>query len=949
MSEKVIKFGMIAGEISPTFVNRGDLEKYDFALKKARNWFVDYRGGLSNRGGTEFYEYLMHDDQDISIFPFQFSFRISNTYLLVFGHNYVRFVQDGAYVLESGQGIDAFDSTDPAHITQTAHGYANGDWIKLINMSGTSRIGSLTGTTAVVTNATADEYDLYDTFGEPLNLTGFGTFASGSTKRIYTLTTPFASTDLSGLHFSQVRDTVRITSLDFPPYDLIRNDTADWELNLTSFDNVMDIPTGLSFDAFAGGGGAGSGTAGMLWAVTAVNADGEESLPSDFLAVTGSNNYAATAGQGVLTWDRMDGVHHYNVYRSIIVSKDTTVTRAAQLGYVGRAYGPIFIDNNIIPDFATTPPVSRNPFAPSKIESIDVDDPGVLYAAADTMTVTDADGSGFIGYLVVNNLTLGPHVPGDILHVVVINGGRDYTSPVVAITTSTGSGALFTINKGPDSGTYPKLSCVFQQRQIYAATENDPLTIWGSRPGKFNNFDVSDITLDNDSYDFEVDSPVVESIRHLLPTRSGLLALSRAGMWQLVGTNGGPLTPTDALAERQSYNGCSAAPPVQINEDIVIIDEDNSAARLLTYSDFSKTFASMDVSILSNHLFSQDAAIESWAYFNSPYKNVLAQTAQGLILCFTVVKEQSIFAWTPWATNGYFRALAKVKERRDDRAYVVVERTVRDRKVKYLEGFVERQAKYLDSFWFLDCALALGSTEPNADLTADRFSGEVTLRSSVPIFSSGDVGKIWRYKNAKGTVTEFVTSSRIRVELIRDIEKISEDAEDPALIESRDWSLNSEYNHVDGLRHLEGCTVSGLFDGKVVENLTVEDGRVYPGFSFSAAVVGLPYTALGEELPITSPKQVVEDDRKAVVAVSVRMNESKGLKFGSREGNLREFKEPTNPILTEPENTLSKLMHVSIDPIYDDDGGIVFSQENPLPATILGYVRHVDLGDDTGQ
>jgi hypothetical protein len=104
----------------------------------------------------------------------------------------------------------------------------------------------------------------------------------------------------------------------------------------------------------------------MLWAVTAVNADGEESLPSDFLAVTGSNNYAATAGQGVLTWDRMDGVHHYNVYRSIIVSKDTTVTRAAQLGYVGRAYGPIFIDNNIIPDFATTPPVSRNPFAPNQ-------------------------------------------------------------------------------------------------------------------------------------------------------------------------------------------------------------------------------------------------------------------------------------------------------------------------------------------------------------------------------------------------------------------------------------------------------------------------------------------------------------------------------------------------------------------------------------------------------
>src|SRR5688572_7383116 len=102
MAVDLIRFAFVAGEVSPTLYGRSDFEKHDFGLANAENWFVDYRGGLSTRPGTEFIDFLMNDDEAIKLFPFRYAPNLQNTYILVFGEEYVRFVQDGAYVLETG-------------------------------------------------------------------------------------------------------------------------------------------------------------------------------------------------------------------------------------------------------------------------------------------------------------------------------------------------------------------------------------------------------------------------------------------------------------------------------------------------------------------------------------------------------------------------------------------------------------------------------------------------------------------------------------------------------------------------------------------------------------------------------------------------------------------------------------------------------------------------------
>ena len=119
MSNELIKYAFVAGEISKTLFGRTDLTKYDFGVALAKNFFVDYRGGLSSRPGTEFGDFIKHEDRPTKYVPFQFSPDLTNTYELLFGHNYVRFIQDNAYVLEEAKTINTISGTT---FTVTAHG-----------------------------------------------------------------------------------------------------------------------------------------------------------------------------------------------------------------------------------------------------------------------------------------------------------------------------------------------------------------------------------------------------------------------------------------------------------------------------------------------------------------------------------------------------------------------------------------------------------------------------------------------------------------------------------------------------------------------------------------------------------------------------------------------------------------------------------------------------------
>lgn len=85
-----------AGEITPSLHARVDLALYQTALAECRNAFPRAYGGVINRPGTRFCAETV-ESEPVRLFPFTFS--NDDTFLLVFGENYIRFVRDAGYLL----------------------------------------------------------------------------------------------------------------------------------------------------------------------------------------------------------------------------------------------------------------------------------------------------------------------------------------------------------------------------------------------------------------------------------------------------------------------------------------------------------------------------------------------------------------------------------------------------------------------------------------------------------------------------------------------------------------------------------------------------------------------------------------------------------------------------------------------------------------------------------
>jgi hypothetical protein len=931
VSNEIIKYAFTSGEISETLFGRSDLEQYDLGLAVAKNWVVDYRGGISTRPGFEFCDFVLRDDQPTKYFEFRFATDITNVYAVLFGHNYVRFLQDGAYVLEDPKTVTGIAGNT---VTAAAHGYSNGQWVKLAGVVGPDNVN---GRSFQIENVTTNTFDLLQLPDlDPLILSS-AYVSDGTVSRVYTLTTTYTGADLEKLGIKQRRDLLRLTHPNFPTKNLIRAGVTNWSLVNEVIGNGSAAPVGVGASA------SSAGSAGVVFAVTAVFADGTESGMSLPYILQSIVNYTVTSGSVVVNWTQVANAVAYNVYRSRVSSDGTKVNAGMELGYIGQVTGAQFVDMNIIPDFTKTPPRGDNPFAPGRIEAINMTAAGSSYpAGSSTVSVSGGGGTGFRGAPVLN-------FNGQIVGVLILDRGQGYVNPVVSFGGAGGSGATATAIAAETSGVYPSISETFQQRQVYAATLLEPLTLWGSRPKKPSNFDYSAITIDNDAYEFEVDSSEVSPLKHLIAMRGGLIVMSDTGVWLLQGTNGGAVTPSDALAEPQNYTGVSAVPPLKVGTDLLYIEGKGFTVRLLSYNDFSRVYGGEDKSLLSNHLFADGKRITAWSFAENPFKVVHAVRSDGALLNFTIVKEEKVFAWTWSTTKGKFLDCRAVLENGLDRLYVVTRRYVNGRWTKFIERSAIREIEFSEDAFAVDCGLSLPANWPAANLTISAPTGDdVTFTASAGVFSSGDVNKVIRAGGGKAYVTQFLSSFSVKGRIVREITDVVAEDPDNTVYEqlSGTWTLDTPQTVINGLWHLEGQELAVLADGNVVENCVVEDGKITLPAEATRVIAGLKYTPILKTLPPVVSDAIIEARRKRVLGVAVRVSDTRGLSSGRSLDSLYDMKERTNETYGEPIELFDGIRVQLIEPNWDENGQTYFVQNNPLPATLLGIVFDMEVGDD---
>lgn len=942
MSTDVVKYAFIAGEISPTLYGRTDLTKYDLAMAEARNWFVDYRGGLSTRPGTEFCDFIWGDVNEIRIEPFSFGPDLEDNYLMVFGGLYVRFMQEGAYVLESSKTITniEFEITTLKVTTSGAHGYSNNDWVQI---TGVNNMPELEGRSfqIIVASSTTFYINSLPAFISPSFDPDY--ISGGTVSRIYTVTHPWQAHELAELNFSQYRDLVRITHPAYHPRDLRRNDHASWTLSLSDVRGAAGAGVTISSTATSA-----AGTASTIFGVTYILSDGTESAIGHLAYLTSIVNYPVTAGNVTISWAQVAGAVGYNVYRSVVVPNGV-LDAGAELGYVGRVTGGTFVDPNIVPDFTKKPPEIYTPFSPGSIESITVTNGGTGWVAFSTfVSASGGGGSGFVGKVIVDS-------SGVIIKVEVVDPGTGYSANPTISFTGAGSGATATATVKGSTGIYPALSTVFQQRQIYAASFNDPVRIWGSQIKRFNSFNSGSPPIDSDAYEFDLDTASIAPIKHLINVRGGLLAMTQEDLWLLSGgSNNEPVTPSNALAEPQSYTGVSDVRPIFVGTDLLYSEGKGYSVRLLRYNEITKVYGGEDRSIISNHLFGKGKEIVAWAHQESPNKIVWAVREDGVLLAFTIVQEEEVFAWTPCTTRGKFLDVAVVRENKQDVVYVVVERVNENYRgadlglrSKFIERLVPHEFVNVEDCWAVDSGLTTQAFYPNATLGLFLVSGTL-LESSEDIFNDYEVGDFVRAGNGVFKITSIQTNKRAIADTIIPATNLIPETNDEEyfLIPSGSWSISKPVTSLSGLWHLEGQTVNALADGNVVTGLEVVNGTIELPAAASKVTAGLPYTCRARTLPTIVPNAGIEGRRKRISGLAVRMDQSRGLKAGQHLDELYPVRERTTESHGTPTTLINGIKYINLKGQWDEDAQVYFVVDEPLPVTLLSLALDLEVGDE---
>jgi len=92
------------GELSPRLDGRNDLQKYPTGCKTLENMIVFPHGSAARRSGSQFVAEVKDSSKETRLIPFEFS--TTQTYMLEFGEQYIRFYKDNGQILSSGSAYE---------------------------------------------------------------------------------------------------------------------------------------------------------------------------------------------------------------------------------------------------------------------------------------------------------------------------------------------------------------------------------------------------------------------------------------------------------------------------------------------------------------------------------------------------------------------------------------------------------------------------------------------------------------------------------------------------------------------------------------------------------------------------------------------------------------------------------------------------------------------------
>jgi hypothetical protein len=895
-STRIYNRSFAGGELSPEMFGRIDDIKFQTGAAKLRNFIPTPQGPAENRPGTTYVATVKDSTKSTRLLPFTYS--TTQTMVLEFGQGYIRFHTQGS-TLQAG--------SPAAYNGATA--YVVGD---------------------LVSSGGVNYYCIAATTGNaPPNATYWYPLPSSA----YEIPSPYQEADLFSIHYVQSGDVLTLVHPNHAPRELRRLGATTWTLTTITFVAPVAVPGAPTVTASRG---------------DALNITGITQANPGVVTTVGNHGFAI--GDSVYidggTMTQLSGFYLVNTtpatntfsvkaYDTGIPVNTTTYTAWSSGGFVQFGDKSLDFDNFYVVTAIAQNAVDESAASPSGNVINN------LNAIGAKNTISWSAVAGALRYNVYKRQS---GLYGYIGQTAATSFDDDNIAPDMGITPPIVETPFNSANNYPRSVSY------FEQRRIFAGTNNAPQTIWMTRSGTESDLSYSLPVKDSDRISIRVAARELNTINHIVPLTQ-LLLMTSSAEWRVSPINSDALTPTTISVRPQSYIGANDVQPEIVNNTVVYCAARGGHVRELGYSWQSSGFITGDLSIRAAHLF-DDLTLVDMCYSKSPQPILWFVSSNGNLLSLTYMPEQQIGAWAQHDTLGLYESCTAVAEGNEDRVYVVVKRTINGNSVRYVERMATRQITTLENCFFVDSGCTYDGT--NTTATTVTVSGGttwgpsdvLTITASSAIFAypattdvndaivlTDTAGNKYRLRII-GTSSTTVATARVDVTLPVALRNTATTV----------WAFARDT--VSGLAHLEGATVSILADGAVQPQETVSSGSVTLDRAAVLIHVGLPYESDLQTLPaVMSIDGYGQGRYKNVNKAYLRVFKSSGIFVGPTADRLVEAKQRTTEPYGTPPSLKSDEIDVDLKPAWRAGGQVYIRQADPLPLTVVGLTLEVALGD----
>jgi hypothetical protein len=543
------------------------------------------------------------------------------------------------------------------------------------------------------------------------------------------------------------------------------------------------------------------------------------------------------------------------------------------------------------------------------------------------------------------------------------------TATVVSAFGGATAQAAWRLGLWSDTTGYPYTGTFHQQRLSAGGCNFQPNNVIASVIGDFENQapTATDGTVsDKNALNFVISDDQVNAVRWLSSAgnaSAAQLGIGTAGAEQILQqqTTTAALSATNLQAYRETNLGSIAGvEPLRVGKQVLFANQNGRKVHAWTFDWTANGYIAPDLAELADHV--TWPGIVGAAYQKNPWSICWYILSDGSLIGVTYRYEQKVIAWHRHQLGGNYYGGPPVVESIDtipsadgsyDEVWLLVKRTINGQVARTLEVMARPFDKLpQEQAHYVDCALTLAQTYPNATLTPAPAAGKktpiagdtVTLSADADVFTNpGSLNSVVRCSRGKALITGYTDARHVQALILTSMRNCEPQA-------SGAWSCTAPVT-VLTLPHLPGETIEVMGDGANYGRNFVADGAghitVDPGVTY--AIAGLPWDGELTFMPFEPAHAMATATNgkiKRVDTLWLRFFETGGCSFGLKDGALDDLEtRSAADVMGQAPPLISRPERVKPPGSSDEDWQITLKTVGPMPLTLLALSARADIGE----